>query len=203
MTNRALASLSLIMVFALLFVGANSAFGQDGTAESDAAKPPEVGAEAKDFELPGLDGEPVKLSELAKQGPVVVVVLRGWPGYQCPICSKQMATFVAKADVFTKRKARVVFIYPGPEAELEKRAEEFLRGEKLAEPFVMAIDPGYRFTNIYGLRWDQPRETAFPSTFVLDADRKVKFRKISHSHGDRAELSDVLKALDGKGPSAD
>jgi len=203
MTNRALANLSFIVVFALLFVIADTACGQDGTPESEPAKPPEVGAEAKDFELPGLDGEPVKLSELAKEGPVVVVVLRGWPGYQCPICSRQMAAFVAQAEEFTKRKARVVFVYPGPEADLEKRAEEFLRGEKLAEPFIMAIDPGYKFTNIYGLRWDEPRETAFPSTFVLDADRKVKFRKISHTHGDRAELSDVLKALDGKRPSAD
>ena len=35
----------------------------------------------------------VKLSALAKDGPVVLVVLRGFPGYQCPACSQQVRDF--------------------------------------------------------------------------------------------------------------
>jgi hypothetical protein len=42
------------------------------------------------------------------------------------------------------------------------------------------------------LRWDAPRETAYPATFVLDKNRLVRFAKISHTHGDRTKASDVL-----------
>src|SRR5262249_25517184 len=50
---------------------------------------PKIGDEPKDFELTALGGEKVKLSKATESGPVVLVVLRGYPGYQCPICSGQ------------------------------------------------------------------------------------------------------------------
>lgn len=59
----------------------------------------------------------------------------------------------------------------------------------------MMVDPEYSFTNLYELRWDAPRETSYPSTFVLDSKRTVKFRKISQSHGDRAPTNEILAAL--------
>lgn len=55
-----------------------------------------------------------KLSELTKTGPVVLVVLRGYPGYQCPICTRQVADLRRNADEFAKLGAKVVLVYPGP-----------------------------------------------------------------------------------------
>ena len=55
---------------------------------------PKVGDEAKDFELVALGGEKVKLSTLTAKGPVVLVVLRGYPGYQCPLCTRQFGQIV-------------------------------------------------------------------------------------------------------------
>jgi cytochrome oxidase Cu insertion factor (SCO1/SenC/PrrC family) len=46
------------------------------------AAPPAVGDAASDFTLNRLDGTPVTLAALRKSGPVVVLVLRGWVGYQ-------------------------------------------------------------------------------------------------------------------------
>jgi hypothetical protein len=60
------------------------------------------------------------------------------------------------------------------------------------------MDPDYKFTNAYRLRWDAPRETAYPSTFVIDRERKVRFAKVSKTHGGRATASEVLKALAGE-----
>jgi hypothetical protein len=51
-------------------------------AQPAAVVPPSVGSHARDFTLPRLDGHPVSLSDLVKSGPVVVLVLRGWVGYQ-------------------------------------------------------------------------------------------------------------------------
>ena len=122
-------------------------------------------------------------------------MLRGFPGYQCPICSRQVGQLVEQADKFKAAGAQVVFIYPGPSSGLTGRAKEFIGEKTLPDHFQMLVDPDYKFTNAYHLRWDEPRETAYPSTFVLTKDRKITFAKISQSHGDRTKADDVLKAL--------
>lgn len=156
---------------------------------------PKVGDEAKDFELAAIGGETVKLSKLTEAGPVVLVVLRGYPGYQCPLCTKQFAELREKADEFKKAGAQVVFVYPGPADGLKAKATEFVKGRDYPAHFTILLDPDYTFTNAYSLRWDAKNETAYPSTFVLDAKRKVTFAKVSKTHGDRAKTDDILKAL--------
>src|SRR5690349_15766322 len=58
-----------------------------------AAVPPALHDKARDFKLKRLDGELIQLSALFKQGPVVMLMLRGWVGYQCPICNRQVGDF--------------------------------------------------------------------------------------------------------------
>ena len=186
--------------FALLFsfaaaVGMTACAAQARAAAGiDSLK---VGDTAKDYQWESLDGQKITLSELAADGPVVLVVLRGYPGYQCPICMRQVAELRQHAADFQRLGAKVVLVYPGPAEELKQRAGEFLKGIALPEPLVLVLDPDYSFTNMYGLRWEEPRETAYPSTFVLDRNRVVKIAKISHSHGDRANTADVLAAVEG------
>ncbi|MBN9118586.1 MAG: redoxin domain-containing protein [Planctomycetes bacterium] len=163
-----------------------------------AADAPKVGGEAKDFELTALGGEKVKLSKAVESGPVVLVVLRGYPGYQCPICTKQVAEFLGKADEFKRAGAHVVFVYPGPADKLKEYAAEFVKGKDYPAHFTVLLDPDYALTNAYGLRWDAKNETAYPSTFVIDGKRKVTFAKVSTTHGDRAKVGDVLKAIPAK-----
>jgi hypothetical protein len=50
--------------------------------------------------------------------------------------------------------------------------------------------------NAYGLRWDAPHETAYPSTFILDRKGIVQFVKISHTHGDRTKASAIVEEAD-------
>ena len=170
-----------------------------GLSAASAADPgPKVGAEAKDFELPVLGGKTAKLSDLVKDGPVVLVVLRGNPGYQCPICSTQFAGFRKQADGFKAAGAKVVFVYPGPSDMLKDKAAEFVKGKDYPGHFVFLLDPDYAFTTAYGLRWDAKNETAYPSTFVIAKDRKVTFAKVSTTHGGRVSAADALKAVGGK-----
>jgi peroxiredoxin len=163
--------------------------------KSAAATAPSVGDDAPDFALPALDGRTVRLSELTHSGPVVVVVLRGFPGYQCPICSRQVAGLIGARQEIADRKANVVLVYPGDVKDLDAKAKEFLGKTELPTPFVMVTDPGYRFTNAYGLRWDAPKETVYPSTFVVDTKGTIVFAKVSQSHGGRAETNVVVEAL--------
>jgi peroxiredoxin len=172
--------------------------GTAAGATQAADKPPAVGEVAKDFELSALGGDAVKLSKLTDAGPVVLVVLRGYPGYQCPLCTRQVGELIGQADAVKAAGGQVVLVYPGPADGLKSHAQEFVRGKDYPAHFHLVLDPDYSFTNSYGLRWDARNETAYPSTFVLDNSRKVRFAKVSKTHGDRAKAADVLKALAAK-----
>lgn len=156
---------------------------------------PQVGDAAENFTLKDVGGDEVELKSLTREGPVVLLFLRGYPGYQCPLCTKQVADFSNKAQEFAGEKARILLIYPGEAADLKKRAEEFLGAKKLPENILFVTDPDYEVTNLWKLRWDAPKETAYPSTFVIDTAGKIQFAKVSKSHGGRTKGAEILEVV--------
>ena len=157
---------------------------------------PEVGQKAPSFSLSTPDGHAVSLSDYTKQGDVVLIVLRGYPGYQCPYCTRQVHDFVEHADGFSTLGTQVLLVYPGPSADLDQHAREALAKQNpLPANVHLVTDPDYKFTNLYGLRWDAPHETAYPSTFLIDRSDVIFYRKVSRSHGDRTTAQDVLAKL--------
>ena len=160
-----------------------------------AAAPPSVGEKAPDFALSTPEGKRVRFSELVSKGPVVLVVLRGYPGYQCPYCNRQVQDFIQKSQGFADAGAHVVLIYPGPPQDLGARANEFLADKKLPTNLDLLVDPGYTFTNLYGLRWNAAQETAYPSTFLVDQQGVVFFSKIVKEHGGRTTAAEILDAI--------
>lgn len=160
------------------------------------SEPPMVGGQATDFELENLEGKKIKLSALLEKGKVVVVVLRGYPGYQCPLCLKQFGQFIKRADDLEAGGATIVMIYPGVADGLKDHARDFTMGTKLpAQGFHFVTDPDFQLTKSWNLRWDEPNETVYPSTFVIGKDRSILYSKVSKSHGGRSSVDDVLKAL--------
>jgi len=94
------------------------------------------------------------------------------------------------------RKRTISTLYPGPPADLDAHAKDFLTKQaELPQNVQLVIDPNYTVTNRYGLRWDAPHETAYPSTFILDRKGSVIFEKVSHSHGDRTSAEEILSKL--------
>ena len=157
------------------------------------AETPAVGAKAPDFTLSTPTGKAVRMSKEQHGHELVLVVLRGFPGYQCPYCVKQVHDFIDHASDFAAKNTRVLLVYPGPPASLDQHAKEFLEKQaELPSNIVLVTDPDYVVTNMYGLRWDAPHETAYPSTFVLDKKGMIVFEKISHTHGDRLSAQDAL-----------
>ena len=161
-----------------------------------AAQTPVLGAKARDFTLQTPTGTSISLSKERAKGTTVLVLLRGFPGYQCPYCNKQVHDFAVHSADFAAKKVSVVVVYPGPSADLDQHAREFLATQAgLPSNIKLVVDPDYKMTNLYGLRWDAPHETAYPSTFILDPHGTVLFEKISHEHGDRTSAADVLAQL--------
>ncbi|MFL6452301.1 MAG: peroxiredoxin family protein [Bryobacteraceae bacterium] len=156
---------------------------------------PRIGEKPPDFALSTPEGKIVQLSEVVAKGPVALVVLRGYPGYQCPYCNRQVQDFLRNADDLAKAGLHVLMVYPGPPQELGAKASEFLADKHLPGKFDLVLDPGYQFTNAYGLRWDAPNETAYPSTFLIDPQQVIFFSKIARMHGGRTTGAEILDAM--------
>jgi len=155
-----------------------------------------IGDKALNFSLKTIQGDKVNLKELYRDRPVVLVVLRGWPGYQCPICTRQVGGLIGEADSFARYGATVLFVYPGPSEKLQEHAKEFSQDFRFPENFYFTLDPSYIMVNKYGIRWDEPKETAHPSTYVIDKKGRVVFAKVSSSHGGRSTPEEIFEALE-------
>lgn len=147
-----------------------------------------------------MHGENFQLSKLTDKGSVVLVMLRGYPGYQCPVCSAQVAGYVAKADEFEKQNTPVIFIYPGKVKNLDKRAKEFTAPLEetvdLPANLIFVIDQDYKITNLLDLRWNTPRETAYPAAFVVDHKGYIQYANVSNTHQGRATASEIIEFLE-------
>jgi peroxiredoxin len=186
--------LAVCMLFGALLVGvpAGAAFGQAGPADI-----PEVGSEAPEFKLSTPEGKEVRLSSLLVKTAVVLIVLRGYPGSQSPECKKQVQDFKTKADKFRALGVQLLLVYPGPADQASAKAREFLASEGTLPANVhLVVDPDYKMTTRYGLRWDAPNETAYPATFVIAPDAEVRFCKVSSGHGDRPTADEMLAVVE-------
>lgn len=159
------------------------------------AASPTVGDRAPDFQLTTVDGHTLRLSDAISKGPVALLVLRGYPGYQCPFCNRQVREFIRDAPKFASAGVQIVMVYPGPSRDLGKRATEFLSDKPMPAGFHLLLDPEYRFTTQYGLRWDAPGETAYPSTFLIDRNGTIFFTKIVKAHGGRSTPQELVEML--------
>lgn len=149
-----------------------------------------------DFELPIVGSKDyLRLSDQYRQGAVVVVVLRGYPGYQCPICMRQVATLANRAATLKRFATKVILIYPGDSESLEQQAEKFAGKRRLPEPMVIVRDDQMDTVRKWGLRWDGRKETAYPATYVIDRNGRIRWKQVSTSHAGRSTVEEILKEL--------
>ncbi len=159
------------------------------------AATPGVADHAPDFTLSTPGGASLQLSSLTARGRVVLIVLRGYPGYQCPYSQQQFNDFQQAAAQFAALNTQVLFIYPGASANLASEASAFAPTKSLPDNVHLVIDPDFTVTNQYGLRWNATGETAYPSTFVIEKDGSVYSAKIGKTHSDHPTAADTLAAV--------
>jgi peroxiredoxin len=193
--NLNLGGTALLAVFtmltALLVAPAGAAF-----AQGDGVEIPAVGSEAPEFTLATPEGKAVRLSSLLGRTAVVLIVLRGYPGSQSPECQKQAHDFKANAEKFRALGVELLLVYPGAPDQASAKAREFLKAEgPLPANVHLVVDPDYKVTTRYGLRWDAPQETAYPSTFVIAPDGEIRFRTVSREHGGRPTADEMLTVV--------
>lgn len=165
-------------------------------AQDSKTKQPGIGQRAPDFELPIVgENKFLRLRDQYQDGPVVVIVLRGYPGYQCPVCKSQVNSLINRARTLASEANRVILVYPGKAEQLERRSKQLLGSRKLPKPIVLVRDEDMQMVESWGLRWQARNETAYPATFVIDQNGRVAWKKVSNSHAGRSSGEEILKEL--------
>ena len=183
--------------------------GVDASGLADRAL--DVGEAFPSFELPGVDGEPVRSADLLADGPLVVSFYRGgW----CPYCNIELAALQSRLGDIEAAGGQLVAISPQtPDASLstvEKAELDFLVlsdvGNVLARkvglvhqlsPAVKELYDGWGFeTDV--VNDGHGDELPLPATYVLDEDGTVGWRFVNADYVRRAEPDDVVAALEDR-----
>jgi peroxiredoxin len=146
----------------------------------------------------GRDGQPVPLASFRGK-PLVLVFMRGFPGFICPYCTTYTAQIAARYDEIKATGAEVVVVYPTKEEDASK-IEEFVAAadEILAEegedaiPFPVVLDPGTKIVKKYRLEGDLSR----PSTFVLDPKGTIRYAYVGKNSGDRPAVDRIVQEVE-------
>lgn len=110
---------------------------------------PKPGDRAPDFALPAHDGSVIKLSDLLRERPIVVVFIRGkW----CPYCHEQVRALSDAAPEYEKSGIGVLAITP----EIGGRAAELSAELALPFPVLSDLDSGVALS--YGCLYPVPPE---------------------------------------------
>ncbi|HSA90562.1 MAG TPA: peroxiredoxin-like family protein [Burkholderiales bacterium] len=173
-----------------------------------AARAVGTGDAAPDFTLPNARGEPVTLSELLANGPVVLAFYRGgW----CPYCNLQLRAYQRALPELRSLGASLVAVSPeAPDKSLstaQKNALEFevlsdVRGEA-GRAYRLLFELSDELKTLYAAggndlaRWNADGEwhLPMPATYVIGADGRVALAYVDAEYRNRLEPAQVLSAL--------
>lgn len=167
-----------------------------------------TGDHASDFALPDVSGKQVSLSDLLKQGPVVVTFYRGeW----CPYCNLTLRSYQAILPEIQAAGATLVAISPQtPDNSLttvEKKGLTFNVlsdvGNTVARQYglVYTIDEKYHAlytavgSDIPKFDGDTSWELPIPGTFIVAQDGNITLAYVNADYTHRLEPSALLDGL--------
>ncbi|MVN76549.1 redoxin domain-containing protein [Hymenobacter sp. HMF4947] len=178
-------------------------------ASGQAAQVRQAGQPAPDFTLPDATGQPVTLSALVAQGPVVLTFYRGnW----CPYCNVQLRAYQQVLAEIALRGATLVAISPQtPELTTLTASEKQLA-------FPVLSDVGNAVARQYGLAYgvgaevgsalrsvgidlaafnDNPDdELPLTATFIIGTDGLIAQTWVEANFKHRADPADIIRALE-------
>ncbi|GHO98053.1 alkyl hydroperoxide reductase [Reticulibacter mediterranei] len=170
------------------------------------------GEQAPDFTLPGslpdTAGNAVKLSELLKQGPVIVTFYRGaW----CPYCNLTLRAYQQALPQLQALGASLVAISPQtPDNSLTMQEKNELTfavlsdvGNQVSRKFglVFSLDEAVRAvhrqmgTNLPAFNGDESWELPMPGTFLIDQSGTVRLAFVDPNFTHRLDPSLIIARL--------
>ena len=173
-----------------------------------------IGTQAPEFRLPDVKGDLVSLTNLLRDGPVVVTFYRrGW----CPYCNIQLRAYQAVLPQMADLGARLVAISPQlPEQSLSTEQADELTfyvlsdvGNQAARRFGLVytlpeeLRAALRSNNkaLPGINGDESWGLPVPATYVIARDGRIALAYIEVDYRKRFEPEALLNALRSLQPS--
>jgi peroxiredoxin len=166
------------------------------------------GQKAPHFTLPNAKGQPVRLSDLLKKGPVILTFYRGgW----CPFCNLQLKSYQSHLAEIRAKGAELVAVSPQtPEYTLSTAEQDALT-------FPVLSDVGGKVAREYGLVFKVPddvvpiykkfgidlekhngdarHELPIPGTYLIGRDGTVLLSHVDADYKKRLPVETILDAL--------
>lgn len=162
------------------------------------------------FTLPDANGRAVTLDSLLTTGPAVLVFYRGaW----CPYCNIMLTAYAAElAPALRERGVPMAAISPQtPDGSLTVQERHQLQFPVLSDPELVVARPlGIVFTTTEDVRRTQLAisiditevngtdsvDLPMPAVLVVAPDRTIRFADVRPDYTSRAEVPDILAAVD-------
>lgn len=142
-------------------------------------------------------GQKVSLDQYKGKKNVLLVFTRGFSGQLCPYCTTQTSRLIANYDEFTRRDAEVLLVYPGSKEQVPLFKEASIEASgKDSFPFPVLLDEDLAAVNRLGIA----AQLAFPSTFLIDKQGKVRLSYVGTNPTDRPSIKALLDQLDSLSP---
>ncbi len=173
------------------------------------AKGLKVGATVPDFAAKDIFDKIHRLSNLAQNGNVVVIFIRGqW----CPFCNKHLKELQEQFHKIYEKGASVVVVTPEKsefiKKTIEKTGAEFTilydENYKIAEAFDLLFLPNKMMRVVYNTvlgaklkesHSDSSEQLPIPATFIISKEMKVIWRQFDPDYKKRSKMADILMNL--------
>lgn len=166
------------------------------------------GSLAPDFVLPGADGSAVRLSELLRNGPALLVFYRGaW----CPYCNFELRAYQQVLTQIKAKGASLVAISPQlPHGSLTMQQKNKLEfpvlsdvGSKVARSFGLTFELSPRLQKVYRgfgndltkINGSEDWVLPIPATYVIASDFRIAKAHVDVDYTVRMEPQEALDAL--------
>lgn len=167
----------------------------------------QVGDTAPDFTLNNATGQPVRLYEVLKNGPVIITWYRGgW----CPYCNLTLQRLQAELPSFRAAGATLLALTPElPDSSMSTAQKHALAFDVLSDTGNgVARDFGvvFRLTpevaaayqqgfDLHGYNGDVSDELPLAATYVIGTDGVITYAFLHPDYRNRAEPNDILQAV--------
>ena len=169
----------------------------------------EQGSKVADFHAKDLDDQPYQLYDALKNGPVVLIFVRGqW----CPFCNKHLSRIQDSLDLIYAKGASVVVVSP--------ETSEFLKKTKVktGTEFTLLYDEDYNIATTFDVKFrpdsltrlmyntmlgaklkdshdDDSEQLPVPATYIIAKDGTVKWRHFDRDYKKRSTVQEILSNL--------
>jgi peroxiredoxin len=168
----------------------------------------QVGAQAPELTLPDALDRQVRLADLWRQGPLVLIFYRGgW----CPYCNLELRAWQQHLAALNSIGGQLVAVSP------QTPDNSLSTAEKNELAFPVLSDSALQAATAFGVAFEMPPELIelyssvgndlpvlngngrwvlpVPATYVIDRDGRIVFAHVEADYRERAEPRDVLAAV--------